>query len=147
MQLLLLLPCCQLMCVFFCLHLPLIIILQVIVTDADDEEALYRQDDRWRFALSAATWPELLRRYILTRLFCQDCPLASVSVARAADALAEKPLVRMPPRDKARLLALACDEAADTTRLRSELRDRMDRVEQVQASPCQLRPHLLICLT
>jgi hypothetical protein len=124
---------------------------QVIIMDADDEDTPYRQDKRWRFALSVATWPEVFRRYVLTRLFSQDIPLVSASVARAAEVLGGTPLVRLPPYNKARLLALACDEAADTARLRSELRDRMERIEQactirLPAAVNCYRPFGVVCI-
>ena len=123
--------------------------LQVVIAEAPAEEAPHRQDARWRAALSAATWPEVLRRYILTRLFCQDAPLATLAAAQAADRLATVPLAALPPIDKLRLLALACDEAADSAQLRTELRLRTDRIEEVRAlllrypaAHCQAQPDL-----
>lgn len=105
--------------------------LQIIVDDATCADAPYRQDQRWKFALSAATWPEVLRRYILTRLFAVTPPLASPALAMAANQLASTPLVDFEPIDKARLLEAACNEVLDTAQLRAALDRRMDVVEQV----------------
>lgn len=107
----------------------------MVIADASVEDAPHRQDARWRATLSAATWPEVLRRYVLTRLFSEDAPLATLAAARAADALATVPLERLPAIDRLRLLALACDEAADSAQLRTELRQRVDRVEEVCTHP------------
>ena len=105
---------------------------QVVIGGAGSEAAPHRQDARWRFALSAATWPEVLRCYVLTRLYAQATPLVSLDVAQAANALSRKTFAQLKPAQKAGLLALCCDEALDTAAMRTELRERAERVEQAR---------------
>jgi hypothetical protein len=106
-------------------------LLQVIVSDAANVASPYRQDERWSFALSAATWPEVLRRYVLTRLYAQDVPQITLELAETAESLVARPWQALDPIDKLQLLAVACDEALDTHRIRSALDARMETVEQV----------------
>lgn len=104
---------------------------QVIIEDLMENEKPSRQDKRWRAALGAGTWPEVLRRYILTRLVQADPPLASMEAAQGAYAISTLGFDGLPPRQKLSFLAAVCDEVLDTKTMRDELQDRADRVEQV----------------
>jgi WSTF, HB1, Itc1p, MBD9 motif 1 len=106
--------------------------LQAVVDDAAAAEKPYRQDRRWQAVLSAATWPEVLRRYVLTRLHAHDAALSTDEQARAAEALATSDFTSLDPADKLCLLALACDEALDTSLLRTEIDTRLDAYEQAR---------------
>ena len=102
--------------------------LQVIVSDLVDAPDSSRQDARWEAVLEhgPATWPEVLRRYVLTRLAPPEVGLAIPSVISAASALSEAPFDSLEPPQKLSLLSLLADELLDTDAIRGQLQQRLD---------------------
>lgn len=94
-------------------------------------DAPSRQDKRWSGTLGAGTWPEVLRRYVLTRVADLEAPLATLEAAQGAFAMSVLGFDGLPPRQKLALLSVVCDEALDTDRLREDLAGRAEKVEQV----------------
>eukprot|EP00892_Ulva_mutabilis_P004669 jgi/Ulvmu1/2574/UM014_0025.1 len=102
----------------------------VIVKDLMDKSAPSRQDKRWNAALSPGTWPEVLRRYVLTRVADLEAPLAPLEATQAAFAMSVLGFDGLPLPQKLALLSVVCDEALDTDVLREELAERADRADQ-----------------
>ena len=96
-------------------------------------EDAYRQDARWAAVLTAETWPEVFRRFVVTRLHAQEAPLTTLAQAQAAERLAQAPLRALEPVERLRLLLAACDEAMDTGAMRTLVEERLNKVELVRS--------------
>lgn len=105
---------------------------QVIIKDLMENDSPSRQDKRWNAALEPGTWLEVLRRYMLTRVFQAAPPLASLQAAQGAFAISALGFDGLPPQQKLAFLAAVCDEVLDTDVLREELQERAERLEQVR---------------
>lgn len=112
--------------------------------DLMDNGSPSRQDKRWSAALAPGTWPEVLRRYILTRVAQAEPPLAPLEAAQAAFAMSSLGFDGLPPRHKLAFLAAVCDEVLDTEVMRGELQERAERVDQVMRG-CNIALHSSKC--
>lgn len=97
-------------------------------------KASSRQDRRWLEILSDATWPAVLRNYVVGRLHNADVPLVTPDVAAVADSLRTRPLDALEPQETLQLLSLVCDEVLDTQRVRDLLQERLDSMDEVRAA-------------
>lgn len=97
-------------------------------------KASSRQDRRWLEILSDATWPAVLRNYVVGRLHNADVPLVTPEVAAVADSLRTRPLDALEPQETLQLLSLVCDEVLDTQRVRDLLQERLDSMDEVRAA-------------
>ncbi|DBA92727.1 TPA: hypothetical protein ACH3X1_002933 [Trebouxia sp. C0004] len=88
---------------------------------------------RWAVLNTAGTWPEILRRYVLSRsIASMPHRLVSARVSSAASVLATQSAHVLTPDQHLVLLRYLCDEALDTEALREALSQRVDGAEEVK---------------
>lgn len=115
--------------------------MQVVLEDAQKDGQATRQVERWAYALHAGTWPEVARRFVLTKLHAPDVPMVTDEVVAAAHSLGSSAVQDLPPLQALRLLAALCDAALDTELLRGELQQRIDKMDKV----CTLAALVCLC--
>ncbi|DBB13479.1 TPA: hypothetical protein ACH3X3_000533 [Trebouxia sp. C0006] len=88
---------------------------------------------RWAVLNTAGTWPEILRRYVLSRsIASMPHRLVSARVSSAASVLATQTAHVLTQDQHLVLLRYLCDEALDTEALREALSQRVDGAEEVK---------------
>ncbi|KFM24030.1 DDT domain-containing protein [Auxenochlorella protothecoides] len=108
-------------------------ILDALLADLRDTDALGPQEKRWTAVLSSATWPEVLRRMVLTWLQDPDAhPRVDEHAAMAASMLSFEPIVGLGPDRHLALLRWLTDALLETQKVRSAIQKREETAEDVK---------------
>ncbi|KAL6772309.1 hypothetical protein ACKKBG_A29735 [Auxenochlorella protothecoides x Auxenochlorella symbiontica] len=107
--------------------------LKALLADLRDTDALGPQEKRWTAVLSSATWPEVLRRMVLTWLQDPDAhPRVDEHAAMAASMLSFEPIVALGPDRHLALLRWLTDALLETQKVRSAIQKREETAEDVK---------------
>ncbi|PRW55979.1 DDT domain-containing isoform A [Chlorella sorokiniana] len=106
-------------------------LIEVILEDLRAEDLATPQEKRWALLLGAGTWPEVLRRLVLTRAADEDNPdqRPDQPAVMAASMLAFDPVDRLTHDQHLALLRFLCDSVLDTEKMRGILQRRQDEAE------------------
>ncbi|BDA50716.1 probable tyrosine-protein kinase BAZ1B at N-terminal half [Coccomyxa sp. Obi] len=126
-------------------------LLRCVLLEKVGQDGLMRsRARRWARVVDEATWPEVLRRYLLATRATLPQPSADdlsadpasldddVIAVCAAELLAERPYHRLAAPLHLRLLLTLCNDVANGSALRAEFAARIDEAAQMQTQHRQL---------